>query len=126
MEDVSENGDRIALNMNFNCSNFTDCITNMVSGIIEMQIFGLSCFRIFLTMITLLILCFLIRICARVLDYEITPPSSPRVVPTLHFVSPRDVTSKENEEMASKKRRYYLSPKKGCTCKLNFSSPVHN
>lgn len=125
MEDLSENGDRIAFNVNFNCFNFTNCITRMVSGIIEMQIFGLSYFRIFLAMITLLILCFLIRMCARVLDYEVTPPNSPSV-PTLHFVSPRDVTTKENQEIASKKRRYYLSPKKGCSCKLKFSSPVHN
>lgn len=125
MEELSENGDINAWNVTLNCSNITDCVTMVISVVIETQIFGLSYFRIFLTMMVLLILCFLIRMCVRVLEYEITPPTSPGV-PTLLFRSPKDAISKQKQQQTTNKRRYYLSPKKGCTCKLEFSSPVHS
>lgn len=116
------NSSSIALNESLSCSNCINFIAKYIWGVFEMQFSVLSYFRIFLTMIVLLIVCVLIRMCILVFDYEITPPNSPGA-PTLLILSPKEITSKKEE--TSKKRRLHLSLER-CTCKLKFSSPVHS
>lgn len=125
MEELSENSDRIALNESLSCTNCIDFIAKYILGVIQMQISAQSYFRIFLTMVVLLIVCILLRMCIRVFDYEITPPNSP-ADPNLLVILPKEITSRKHKEETSKKRRYYLSPKRGCTCKLKFSSPLQS
>ena len=91
-------------------------LKSFISRLIEMECCAVC--SVLIAVIVIVIVYALIKICVRVLDYEMTPPTSPA---TLSY-NPKMFTPKKQE--TTKKQRYFLSPKRmDCECELKFSSP---